>query len=109
VKKLTEMLNVVTVVDTDYDVQSLVNPKEVDNTYGTVDVAGGLIEINDDIVPTLALRVLWHELFHIDQANRGKTDFDEDFPNTTSLFVNQILLDNPQLIAIYTKIHKGKL
>ena len=91
------------VLDTWYKVNIRPDP-EGDDDFGIVNLRTATITINDLPPVTYQLRTLFHEIIHIEQSCRC-AELDEEEATRLSQLINQLLLDNPDLVAFYHNLH----
>jgi hypothetical protein len=97
----------VRIYDTWYNIKARPDPESEDD-FGLVNLRTATITLSDLPPLTYKLRVLWHEILHIEQSSRC-AELDESEATRISQLINQTLLDNPELVAIYVKLQRGAL
>ncbi|MFH1117019.1 MAG: hypothetical protein V1792_24140 [Pseudomonadota bacterium] len=74
-----------------------------DGVIGMAAYSEGVIYIDGEIEPALALSTLWHEAVHIAQIDlHGKTD--EKEARWVSVFAHALLMHNPWILEAYGEI-----
>jgi hypothetical protein len=83
-----------------YTIKPMEHIHSSEGTLGIAAYRDGNIHIDLEVDPTLILKVLWHEAFHIAQQEITQ-ECDEAQARWVSLFIHNFLIDNPMILECY--------